>query len=87
MANAAPKNCKLDIEAPAGTVVNVRYRGNRDDEDESEAVVYEGVIPAGGELTIAVPCAYLVILASGYETGIAKFDGNAEQKKVTLKKR
>ena len=57
MANAAPKNCMLDIEGPPGTVVKVRYRGNREEENESEAVVHEGAIPAGGELTIAVPCA------------------------------
>jgi hypothetical protein len=87
MAEAAPMNCKLAIEAPAGTVVKVRYRGDRDEEDEDQAIVHEGAIPAGGELSIAVPCAYLVVLAPGYEVGIADFSGNAQLRKVTLKKR
>jgi hypothetical protein len=84
MAEAAPKNCKLDIQAPAGTVVKVR---RRNEEDESKAVVYEGAIPAGGELILGVPCEYLDVSAPGYETGLADFSGNAQRRKVPLKKR
>ena len=77
---------QLTVVGDPGTKLRILYR-DRGDGDEPAPPLYEGQIGNDGSIVVTLPRCYCVVLADGYETGIANFTDGSNSMTVRLKRR